>query len=101
MQGSVRHLWLTLRLPQVTSDGEVVYQFRKDFNAVITRRSLALRMEPTIRKVAAALGFAVRFSFGSALLASVAVVWLAIAALMLSARDDNRSSRLVTQHCKC
>jgi hypothetical protein len=68
----------------------VVYAFPADFQSRIARKSLLTRARPLLAKVKDAAGYLVRVSFGSALIASVAVVWTALMVIMSSNRNDDR-----------
>lgn len=75
--------------PQVSDDGQVVYSFEPGFRSTLRNRSLLQRLRPLWKKAQAAGAYLVRVAFGSALIVSVMVVWLAIIALT-SSRDSDR-----------
>ncbi|GFR50351.1 hypothetical protein Agub_g12560 [Astrephomene gubernaculifera] len=79
---------------QVSSEGEVVYGFAADFRTQLRNRSVQLRAAPLLRRAAAVVGYLTRVAFGTALVASVVVVWLAVLLLLSNAgRSDDREDR--------
>ena len=78
---------------EVSNDGEVVYAFERGFRAALRSKSWLQRLRPLGKKAFAVGAYLVRVAFGSALVASVMLVWLAIAALASSSRDDRRGER--------
>lgn len=78
---------------EVSSEGEVVYSFDRSFRSALRNKSLLQRLRPLGRKARAVGAYLVRVAFGSALIASVMVVWLAIVALTSSRDSDNRRDR--------
>eukprot|EP00887_Chlorella_sp_A99_P005806 scaffold1.g5806.t1 len=77
---------------QVSERGEILYVFPNDFREKIRSRSLLLRLEPAAATVVAALGYLGRVAFGTALVASVLTVFLALTAIS-SGSDDRRDNR--------
>ncbi|GBF97383.1 hypothetical protein Rsub_11030 [Raphidocelis subcapitata] len=77
---------------EVSKDGEVVYSFDRGFKAKLRNRSALQRLRPVLKKAQAVGAYLVRVAFGGALIASVLVVWLAIAVLT-SSRDGDRRDR--------
>ncbi|KAK9853908.1 hypothetical protein WJX84_006746 [Apatococcus fuscideae] len=81
----------TLGTLQVSEEGDILYVLPPDFKARLRNRSLKLRLEPALQKARAAAAYLTRVSFGTALIASVTLVWVAILAIQSgSSRDDNR-----------
>ena len=82
---------------QVSEEGDILYVLPPDFKARLRNRSLALRLEPAFKGLRAAASYLSRVTFGTALIASVTLVWVAILAIQSgsSQRDD---SRLVLHH---
>ncbi|KAG2490818.1 hypothetical protein HYH03_010740 [Edaphochlamys debaryana] len=72
---------------KVSNEGDVVYGFSPDFRSRLSSRSLVVRAMPAVRAVANAGAYLVRVAFGTTLIASVIIVFLAITAL-LRGRDD-------------
>lgn len=68
----------------------MVYAFDPGFKAKIASRSWVQRMAPLWGKVKAAAGYVARVAFGTALIASVVLVWIAVTVLLSSRSDDNR-----------
>ncbi|GAB4815091.1 hypothetical protein N2152v2_002137 [Parachlorella kessleri] len=85
----------TLATLQVSSEGEILYAFQPGFQQGLQGRSLLRRIEPAAAAAAKAVGYLARVAFGTALIASVATVYLAIMVAMSSGRDDsnNRGGR--------
>ncbi|EFJ41494.1 hypothetical protein VOLCADRAFT_98565 [Volvox carteri f. nagariensis] len=77
---------------KVSSEGAVVYGFAPDFQSRLRNRSVLIAAAPLLRRTVGVLSYLVRVAFGTALIASVALVWLAIAVL-LSSRNDDRDNR--------
>jgi hypothetical protein len=75
----------------VSNEGEVIYAFDRNFVNKIRNRSWLQRLAPWGKRARSAALYLTRIAFGTALVASVLVVWLAIVALSSSSRDsDNR-----------
>lgn len=91
-------IWL-----QVSEAGDILYVLPSDFKARLRNRSLKLRLEPALKGLRGALSYLTRISFGTALIASVTLVWVAILAIQSgsSNRDDNRSGSFAQQLCEC
>lgn len=77
---------------QVSADGDVVYGFDPDFRNKLRSRSLLIAAAPQLRRLVGVLLYITRVAFGTALIASVALVWLAITVL-LNSRNDDRDDR--------
>ncbi|KXZ54783.1 hypothetical protein GPECTOR_4g853 [Gonium pectorale] len=78
---------------QVSASGDVVYGFAPDFRARLRNRSLLLRAAPLARRAAGAAAYLARVAFGTALIASVVLVWLAVLALLRGRDNDNDNRR--------
>ncbi len=74
----------------MSADGDVAYAFPRDFGSRIARKSLLARSRPLLEKLKAGGAYLLRVTFGSALIASVLVVWTALMVLLSSNRDDDR-----------
>lgn len=81
---------LTCCLSQVSEQGEVVYAFERDFVSAIRRRSWVQRLRPLWKRAVKGINYLTRVAFGSALVVSAVVVWLAVVVLMSSGRDNDR-----------
>jgi phage baseplate assembly protein W len=82
-----------MRLLQVSSAGDVIYSLPSNFRSILRNKSLFLRLAPGFKTAQNVAGYVARVSFGTALVASVAVVWAAVFALLStqqSDRDDRR-----------
>ncbi|PNW80988.1 hypothetical protein CHLRE_07g338350v5 [Chlamydomonas reinhardtii] len=78
---------------QVSASGDLVYAFAPDFRSRLRSRSLLVStLLPLGRRLGGALSYLARVAFGTALVASVVVVWLAVMAL-LRGRGDDRDDR--------
>lgn len=82
---------------QVSDAGDVLYVLPQNFKAIISGRSWLLRLEPFFANAKKGAGYLVRVSFGTALVASIALVSLTIIAILTAAsssdRDDRRSGQ--------
>lgn len=73
---------------QVSAEGDVLYVLPRGFRGAITAKSWQLRAEPAIKKAAGVANYLARVAFGTALVTSVAVVWITIIAILSSANND-------------
>ncbi|KAE8661151.1 Iron-sulfur cluster biosynthesis family protein isoform 3 [Hibiscus syriacus] len=79
---------------EVSDEGDVLYVFPKDYRAKLAAKSFRIKFEPWVDKAKAALEYLVRVSFGTALIASIVLVYTTIIALISSRSDeDNRGRR--------
>ncbi|KAL4440143.1 hypothetical protein ABPG75_003144 [Micractinium tetrahymenae] len=78
---------------QVAEDGEIVWVFPRGFQDTIRSKSLLLRLEPAAKTIKAGAEYLLRVAFGTALIASVAAVFLAITVVATSGSGDNRDDR--------
>nr|PNR27888.1 hypothetical protein PHYPA_028480 [Physcomitrium patens] len=80
---------------EVSDEGDVLYVLPKDYRANLTSKSLRLKYEPLLEKLKALAEYAIRVSFGTALLASIVIVYSTILVILSSGRsdDDNRGNR--------
>jgi hypothetical protein len=70
---------------QVTETGEVIYVLAPDFRQILLRKSVRLQFKAWFDRFWAVGFYLVRISFGVLLIASIAVVYLAILAITLAA----------------
>lgn len=79
---------------QVSDTGEVVYLFPRDFRSVLRNKFLRLQLQEWWGKIWKILFYIIRISFGIVLVASIALIYIAIAAIVFSSsfNDDNRNS---------
>jgi hypothetical protein len=78
---------------EVTEDGNIVYIFPKDFKSKLQQRSVVARFKKIYNAVFPYLFYAVRVSFGVALLSSLAIIATTFVAVNSSSSDDDRNSR--------
>ncbi|KAL3825765.1 hypothetical protein ACJIZ3_021794 [Penstemon smallii] len=75
---------------EVSDDGDVLYVFPEDYRLKLAAKSFWIRTEPFLEKGKMATGYLVRASFGTALIASIVLVYATIIAIALfSEKDDN------------
>ncbi|KAL0728644.1 hypothetical protein Bca4012_024737 [Brassica carinata] len=79
---------------EVSDEGDVLYVFPRDYRSKLATKSLRIQIEPFLDKAKGALDYLTRVSFGTALIASIVIVYTSII-LLLSSRseDDNRQRR--------
>lgn len=79
---------------EVSDEGDVLYVFPKDYRAKLAAKSFRIKLEPFVEKAKSAAEYLVRVSFGTALIASIVLVYTTIIALLSSRSDeDNRGRR--------
>ncbi len=78
---------------QVSQQGDVLYVLPGNFRAVLRARSAWLRAEPALAAARGAGAYAVRVGFGTALIASVALVAISVVALLTAASSSERDNR--------
>ena len=78
---------------QVSDAGDVLYVLPQNFRAIIRGRSWLLRLEPALKGATNAAEYLLRVSFGTALVASVALVTLTIVALLTASSSSDRNDR--------
>ncbi|KAL5212026.1 hypothetical protein ABZP36_022873 [Zizania latifolia] len=79
---------------EVSEEGEVLYVFPKDYRAKLAGKSFRMRVEPLFNKAKEVGAYLVRVSFGTALVASIVLVYTTIIAIISSSSDeDNRGRR--------
>ncbi|KAF3441655.1 hypothetical protein FNV43_RR15570 [Rhamnella rubrinervis] len=79
---------------EVSDEGDVLYVFPKDYRAKLAAKSLRIKFEPLFDKAKATAEYLVRVSFGTALIASIVLVYTTIIAIVSSRSDeDNRGRR--------
>ncbi|XP_034694057.1 uncharacterized protein At5g03900, chloroplastic isoform X2 [Vitis riparia] len=79
---------------QVSDEGDVLYVFPKDYRSKLATKSFRIKLEPFVEKAKSAAEYLVRVSFGTALIASIVLVYTTIIALLSSRSDeDNRGRR--------
>lgn len=79
---------------EVSDEGDVLYVFPKDYRSKLATKSFRIKLEPFVEKAKSAAEYLVRVSFGTALIASIVLVYTTIIALLSSRSDeDNRGRR--------
>eukprot|EP00200_Dunaliella_tertiolecta_P005458 CAMPEP_0202338920 /NCGR_PEP_ID=MMETSP1126-20121109/1004_1 /ASSEMBLY_ACC=CAM_ASM_000457 /TAXON_ID=3047 /ORGANISM="Dunaliella tertiolecta, Strain CCMP1320" /LENGTH=527 /DNA_ID=CAMNT_0048929397 /DNA_START=20 /DNA_END=1603 /DNA_ORIENTATION=- len=75
---------------EVSAEGDVVYALSPSFRQTLRNRSVVLAARPLLQKLQAFGGWLVRAAFGTALVSSIFIVWLAITVILSSNRDRDR-----------
>ncbi|KAL1330690.1 uncharacterized protein At5g03900, chloroplastic [Arachis ipaensis] len=80
---------------EVSEEGDILYVFPKDYRSKLGAKSFRIKAEPLFEKAKAAGEYLIRVSFGTALIASIVIVYTTIIALVTSSRseEDNRGRR--------
>uniref|UniRef100_A0A6N2LEJ6 Iron-sulfur cluster biosynthesis family protein n=1 Tax=Salix viminalis TaxID=40686 RepID=A0A6N2LEJ6_SALVM len=78
---------------EVSDEGDVLYVFSKDYRSKLAAKSLRLKLEPLFEKGKAAAEYVIRVSFGTALIASIVIVYTTIIAILSSSREENDRGR--------
>ncbi|XP_015898793.3 uncharacterized protein At5g03900, chloroplastic [Ziziphus jujuba] len=79
---------------EVSDEGDVLYVFPKDYRAKLAAKSFRIKLEPIFDKAKATAEYLVRVSFGTALIASIVLVYTTIIAIVSSrSEEDNRGRR--------
>ncbi|CAK8541247.1 unnamed protein product [Lathyrus sativus] len=80
---------------EVSEEGDILYVFPKDYRLKLGAKSFKIKAEPFFEKAKGAGEYLIRVSFGTALIASIVIVYTAIIALLTSSRseEDNRGRR--------
>ncbi|KAM7265380.1 hypothetical protein ACFE04_003063 [Oxalis oulophora] len=78
---------------EVSDEGDVLYVFPWDYRTKLTAKSFRVRFEPLVEKTKAAAEYVVRVSFGTALIASIVIVFTAIIAILSSRSDEDDRGR--------
>ncbi|KAI3905531.1 hypothetical protein MKW92_052848 [Papaver armeniacum] len=79
---------------EVSDEGDVLYVFPRDYRTKLLAKSFRLKIEPWLEKGKSAAEYVIRVSFGTALIASIVIVYTSIIVLLSSRSDeDNRGRR--------
>ncbi|XAR69190.1 hypothetical protein NMG60_11000683 [Bertholletia excelsa] len=79
---------------EVSDEGDVLYVFPKDYRSKLMAKSFRIKIEPLLERAKSAAEYLVRVSFGTALIASIVIVYTTIIAILSSRSDeDNRGRR--------
>lgn len=79
---------------QVAESGEIAYQFPRNFKAVLRNKFFRLRLQEWGQKIWQVIFYLIRVSFGLILLASIALIFITIAIILIalnSSRDNDSS----------
>ncbi|KAF8693308.1 hypothetical protein HU200_038696 [Digitaria exilis] len=76
---------------EVSEDGEVLYVFPKDYRTKLAGKSFRMKIEPLVDKAKEVGAYLVRVSFGTALIASILLVYTTIIAILSSSSSDDDS----------
>ncbi|KAF3320742.1 hypothetical protein FCM35_KLT14876 [Carex littledalei] len=83
---------------EVSDEGDVLYTFPRDYRSNLAAKSFKLKFEPLVEKAKGAFAYLIRVSFGTALIASILLVYTTIIALASSQSDeDSRRRRQMPQ----
>ncbi|MEM9138061.1 MAG: hypothetical protein AAGB01_12055 [Cyanobacteria bacterium P01_F01_bin.42] len=80
---------------QVSEYGDITYLFPRNYRSILRNKYFRLRLQELWQKVWAVLFYLIRISFGIFLVVSIALIFAAIAILVMSTssdRDDRRGS---------
>ncbi|CAN6251775.1 unnamed protein product [Urochloa humidicola] len=78
---------------EVSEDGEVLYVFPKDYRTKLAGKSFRMRVEPLVDKAKEVGAYLIRVSFGTALIASIVLVYTTIIAILSSSSDEDGRGR--------
>ncbi len=76
---------------QVAETGDIVYQFPKNFRAILRNKFLRLRLQEWWEKVWRVLFYLIRISFGILLIVSIVLIFVTISILLLYFRSSRDS----------
>ncbi|KAK2982803.1 hypothetical protein RJ640_005127 [Escallonia rubra] len=71
---------------EVSDEGDVLYVFPKGYRSKLAAKSFRIKIEPLIEKAKSGAEYLVRVSFGTALIASIVLVYTTIIAILSSKR---------------
>ncbi|KMZ73592.1 Iron-sulfur cluster biosynthesis family protein [Zostera marina] len=78
---------------EVSDEGDVLYVFPKDYRLKLASKSFRMKIEPFLGKSKSAFEYVIRVSFGTALIASIVLVYTAIITILSSRSDDDNRGR--------
>ncbi|KAD3336383.1 hypothetical protein R6Q59_028394 [Mikania micrantha] len=79
---------------EVSDEGDVLYVFPNDFRSKLGAKSLRIKTEPYLEKAKSGAEYLIRVTFGTALIASIVIVYTTIIAILTSSsEEDNRGRR--------
>ncbi|KAK9153672.1 hypothetical protein Sjap_001152 [Stephania japonica] len=71
---------------EVSDEGDVLYVFPRDYRSKLASKSFRMRIEPFLEKSKGAAEYLIRVTFGTALIASIVLVYTTIIVLLSSRR---------------
>eukprot|EP01024_Parvocaulis_polyphysoides_P016066 TRINITY_DN1711_c1_g2_i2.p1 TRINITY_DN1711_c1_g2~~TRINITY_DN1711_c1_g2_i2.p1 ORF type:complete len:528 (-),score=65.89 TRINITY_DN1711_c1_g2_i2:470-2053(-) len=78
---------------RVSSEGEVQYVLNSSFRSTLRNKSILIKLEPVAQFLQEAGAYLIRVSFGTALLASIAIAWTALIVIASSGSDRENNRR--------
>jgi hypothetical protein len=76
---------------QVAETGDIVYLFPRNFRDILRNKYLRLQLQEWWKKVWKVLFYVIRISFGIFLIVSIALIYIAILIIIMSANSDRDS----------
>ncbi|WP_315789166.1 hypothetical protein [Fischerella sp. JS2] len=76
---------------QVAESGDIVYLFPRNFRDILRNKYLRLQLQEWWRKIWSVLFYIIRISFGILLIASIALIYITILVIIISANSDRDS----------
>ncbi len=77
---------------QVSDNGDIVYLFPENFRTILRNKYFQIQLQEWWKKVWSVLFYIIRISFGILLVASIALITIAIIMIMTSGNSSNRNS---------
>ncbi|KAD4385040.1 hypothetical protein E3N88_25208 [Mikania micrantha] len=78
---------------EVSDEGDILYVFPEDYQSKLVSKSLRIKTEPYLEKAKSVAGYLIRVTFGTALIASILIVYTTIiASLTSSSKESSRKS---------
>ncbi|MEB3182350.1 MAG: hypothetical protein VKL59_25435 [Nostocaceae cyanobacterium] len=78
---------------QVAESGDIVYLFPRNFRAILRNKYFQLKLQEWWQNIWKILFYIIRISFGILLIVSIAVIYIAIMIILMSARGDSDNDR--------
>lgn len=78
---------------QVSEEGEIAYEFSKNFRGVLRNKYWQLRFQETLSKIWQVVFYLIRVSFGIMLLVSMVIIAIAIFALFIAMSSQGGNNR--------
>ncbi|MDM9384508.1 hypothetical protein QUB80_27970 [Chlorogloeopsis sp. ULAP01] len=76
---------------QVAESGDIIYLFPRNFRDVLRNKYLRLQLQEWWKKIWSVLFYVIRISFGIFLIVSIALIYIAILIIIMSANSDRDS----------